>query len=162
MTIEERNELIIDHMHLADKMAYSKKRQVPPSVHIDELKSAAYFGLVDAASRFDPKYKKFSPYASIRIMGAICDFLRELGWGSKSQYKVLFCAEEMPMESWLESKVSENFEEITENLNNRDKKVLYWYYIGGYNMSEVGAKIGVTESRVSQIIKAIKKQYDQV
>ena len=84
-TIEERNTLILDYLPLANKLAWKKWRLTPPSVDIDELKSAAYFGLVDSAEKYNVnRGVSFAVYASIRIHGAICDYLRELSWGPRS------------------------------------------------------------------------------
>jgi RNA polymerase sigma factor FliA len=78
MTIEERNELITNYIPLANKLAFQKNKFVSKNLSIDELKSAAYMGLVDAANKFNLKYKcSFSTYAKIRILGEICDFIKK-------------------------------------------------------------------------------------
>ena len=168
MTTAERNDLIIDHLPLADKLAWCKKKKVPYHVDVDELKSAAYFGLVDAASRFNPKYPSFSGYAAIRITGAIGDFLRELGWGSKCQYNVMLCGDDSPLESWVVSKSDDDlaiFKEIIKNLSESEQRVLFWYYGDNYYMREIGEMMGVSESRISQIIlrckTLLKKQWNR-
>ena len=161
LTVEQRNELILNHLSLADKIAYSRKRSVPSFVDLDELKSAAYYGLVDAASKFNPKYKSFSGYAAIRITGSIFDFLRELGWGSKCQYNVMLCGDNSPLDCW-EAKEPEDdlelFKEVIKNLKEVEKQIFFWYYGEGYNMREIGNKLDVSESRISQIIKQCKDQ----
>jgi DNA-directed RNA polymerase specialized sigma subunit len=45
--------LVVDYIPLASKLAWQKSMTTPQSVTFDELKSAAYMGLVDAASKFD-------------------------------------------------------------------------------------------------------------
>lgn len=83
LTTEERNDLVLAYMKLANKIAHNKHRKTP-FVAYDELQSAAYFGLVDAAAKYDPsKNDCFGAYAALRIAGAICDYLRELSWGSR-------------------------------------------------------------------------------
>lgn len=78
MTIEERNELIINYIPLANKLAFQKNKLVSKNISFEELKSVAYMGLVDAAERFNIKYNcSFSTYAKIRILGEICDFIRK-------------------------------------------------------------------------------------
>ena len=77
------NILITNYLPLARKIAQQKKRQLF-SIYYDELESAAYFGLVDAAHKYNPrKNDNFVFYAKIRILGAIQDYLRELQWGSR-------------------------------------------------------------------------------
>ena len=83
MTITERNQLIVLHMDLAKKIALTYSRKIS-CVDKDELVSAAYFGLVDAAEKYKfSKSDNFAAYAVIRIIGAIKDYLRELAWGSR-------------------------------------------------------------------------------
>tara|TARA_Y100000034_G_scaffold48390_1_gene59750 strand:+ start:4263 stop:4772 length:510 start_codon:yes stop_codon:yes gene_type:complete len=157
LTISERNTLVLNYLPLAHKIACNKKRTVPSHVDLDELKSAAYLGLVDAASRYNTKYN-FAPYASIRISGAISDFLRELGWGSRAQYTVICCGDDSPLD-WLASdEATKEFEEITECLLENERQILSWYYIDNYTMKEIGNKLSRTESRVSQIISESKEK----
>jgi RNA polymerase sigma factor for flagellar operon FliA len=78
MTIKERNELITNYIPLANKLAFQKNKFVSKNITFEELKSAAYMGLVDAAIRFDNKRNcSFFSYAKIRISGEICDFIRK-------------------------------------------------------------------------------------
>ncbi len=155
LTINERNDLILNYLPLANKIACNKKRVVPSHVNLDELKSAAYLGLVDAASRYDTKYN-FAPYASIRISGAILDFLRELGWGSRAQYTVICCGDDYPEDWFANDETTKEFEEITECLLKSERQILVWYCIYRYTMKEIGQKISRTESRISQIISRSK------
>lgn len=168
LQIDERNKLILSHIHLADKIACCRKNKVPYHIGMDELKSAAYFGLVDAASKFNPEYKSFSGYAAIRITGSIIDFLRELGWGSKCQYSMVFCSDDSPLDKWVVATPEDDFEkffEIIKNLPNLYQNMLFWYYGNNYNMREIGLKLNVSESRVSQVIsqckKMLKKQWSK-
>jgi RNA polymerase sigma factor for flagellar operon FliA len=58
---------------------------LPASVDREDLVSEARIGLLDAINRFDPaKQVKFETYASIRIKGAIVDYLRKLDWAPRS------------------------------------------------------------------------------
>lgn len=67
----EQNDLILKYLHFAEKLAkkYSQFRD-------DELKSAAYVGLIDAAIKYNGK-SNFSTYARFRINGAMKDYLRK-------------------------------------------------------------------------------------
>jgi DNA-directed RNA polymerase specialized sigma subunit len=82
MTTAERQALVVDYMPLAHKLAWNKKAGVPRCVSIEELKAAAYLGLVDAASRAAAR-DRFFPHA--RIIGEMDDYLRSLRWGSRSR-----------------------------------------------------------------------------
>ena len=68
--------LIIDHMPLANKLAWKYKKIVPSYVDYNDLQSAAYFGLVDAASRYNMEKGCFSSFVFLRIIGEIKDYIK--------------------------------------------------------------------------------------
>lgn len=142
-------QLVEKYIPLANKLAYQKKTSLPSFIDIDEIKSAAYLGLVEAASRFDPLRGSFSTYAYPRIMGAIQDYLRELNW----------CKKRQPLED-VETKPDRNcedvFEILTMDFDTNAKAIMRHYFIDEYSMKEVGHKFGVSESRISQLIKEYK------
>lgn len=78
-------ELVSAYSHLADYQVQRVLAELPASVDRDDLLSEARIGLIDAINRFDPgKNVKFETYASIRIKGAIVDYLRKLDWAPRS------------------------------------------------------------------------------
>jgi RNA polymerase sigma factor (sigma-70 family) len=127
-------------------------------------------GLCEAASRFKADYGvAFSTFAYPRIFGAIHDYLRERGWGKKTQPRNALSLdapsnsdEDCSFGDLLEAKVERNDEEFLEvvahNLDKQAKDVLRYYFIDDYSMKEVGEKFGVSESRISQLIKKYKGQ----
>jgi RNA polymerase sigma factor (sigma-70 family) len=159
-------QLVEQYVPLANKLAYQKKRTLPKFIDIEELKSAAYLGLVEAASRFRPDLGvAFSTFAYPRIAGAICDYLREQGWvGKKTQMLSLDApsadSDDCNLSDMIEAKAEEQteecFEVITLNLDDQAKDVLRHYFIDEYSMKEVGERFGVSESRISQLIKQYK------
>lgn len=87
---DEQKQLIIKNLKLADKIAQSTKKTYY-FISYDELQSAAYMGLSEAALNFNiQKCASFSNYATYRIFGAIKDYLRELRFGTKS-IKIKLC-----------------------------------------------------------------------
>jgi len=159
MTILERNELIENYLPLANSLAFKRKKSLPKRVDIDDLKSAAYFGLVDAARKYVPSKSSFGTYARWRITGEIKDFIRE---SCKANARCSISlnqtdgdgnsmAESIPQKE-TESSV-EFFEEATKQLNDLDKNILHMYYVQDMSMKEIGCKIGVSESRISQLLK---------
>lgn len=161
MNVEQ---LIINYLPLANKIAWRKNRVTPKCVTIDELKSAAYMGLVDAANRFNPKLGvSFGLYAGIRISGEISDYLRELKWFNAAKVEPLDITLEVSKE---ETTLSGEFEKlVTKPLNAIGKRMLKSYYIDGRSMKEIGDEENISESRVSQILKqcrsTIAKQYSK-
>lgn len=137
------NNLIISNLHLAEKLAKIKKRKLS-NVSYDELKSAAYMGLVEAANKYNPiKNDNFAAFAFFRINGAIKDYLRELLWKSKMSE----LHENIP-----EKSQEINFDEIVENLPPTNKNIIKLYYIDRMKLKEIACKKGVHESRISQIL----------
>lgn len=153
--------LVLQHMDFADKIAYSKKKNLPSWMDIEETKSCAYMGLVEAANRYDPEKGSFTTFAYPRITGAIIDYLRELGTplvSLDSQYEDdgYTLAKTIPAPE--EPHVEEIFEEMTLGLDNKAQDVLRCYLLDDMPMKEVGHKLGVTESRVSQLITGYKEE----
>jgi len=82
---DQRDELIKAHLDFVDFVVHRMRTQIPGFVSIDDLKSAAMYGLMDAASRFDPdKGVLFKTFAETRIRGAVLDELRKMDWFSRS------------------------------------------------------------------------------
>ncbi len=56
-------------------------KRVPSHISEDDIRGAAYVGLLEAAAKFDESLGwKFGTYASPRVKGAILDYLRALDW----------------------------------------------------------------------------------
>ncbi len=83
--MEDRTQLIHDHLYLVDIIARRMVTQVPSFMNRDDIKSAGMVGLLDAANKFDPtKNILFKTFAEYRIRGAILDEMRKLDWFSRS------------------------------------------------------------------------------
>jgi RNA polymerase sigma factor for flagellar operon FliA len=66
------------HVKLVAQIARSVAQTLPAHVRLEDLVSAGYLGLLDAANRYDPaRNDNFEAYAQFRIRGAIMDDLRE-------------------------------------------------------------------------------------
>ncbi len=74
-----------DHMGMVRSVARRLHRTLPSHIELDDLISAGYLGLVDAAQKFEQsRQTQFRSYAEFRVRGAILDSLRELDWGTRS------------------------------------------------------------------------------
>lgn len=169
--METTQQLVEQYIPWANKLAHRKKRGLPKFIELDEVRSAAYLGLVEAAERFDPEMGvEFTTFSYRRIWGAIHDYLRERGWGSSGgEYQQVASLDAPPAEGGEgrlgdavaaspEGRVEECFEAVTAGLPEQAKLVLRHYFIDEYSMREVGDMFGVSESRVSQLIKQYKSQ----
>jgi RNA polymerase sigma factor (sigma-70 family) len=136
---------------------------------MSELKSAAYLGLTEAANRFDPSLGlSFATFAYPRIRGAIIDYLRELGWDKRSnRFQVVSLdapaddeghsrADLLPAKRKDENK--DVLEFISVRFGEQAEAVLRHYFIDEMSMKEVGQKFGVSEGRISQLIKQFKER----
>lgn len=161
-----QNTLVEQYVPLARKLAYQKRKVLPRFVDVDELISAAYMGLVEAASRFEPeKNVCFSTYAYPRITGAIHDYLRECRWGKRddpvSVESLNSSTDDGPVrdvETPAQTDYEEMLEVVSKGLGEQAHNVLKLYFVDECTMKEVGERMGVTEGRVSQIIKDYKVQ----
>lgn len=160
MTIIERDELIVKFMPLAISIARKRKTTLPKYIDFEDIKSAAYLGLVDAANKFDKNVcPSFSAYANLRIFGEIQDFLRN---NFKNTSQMVSLTDEVDFEQNVE-KSSEISEDLLKHLSVDEQNVIKHYFVDDLSLKEIGRLIGVSESRVSQKIsdskKIIKQQY---
>jgi RNA polymerase sigma factor (sigma-70 family) len=154
ITTVERHALIMDHVSLAEKIAKSRKKKLT-QVSYDELRSAAYLGLVEAASNYNPQENDcFPAYAVWRIIGAVRDYLRELSWGPRSnpvKMAEVFVYEEHIFDRQDVDRAG-FFEDVIRQLPTVNKTVLKLYYQEGMKIKDIASDLGVHQSRVSQIL----------
>lgn len=166
-------ELIEKYVPLANKLAFDKKKTLPRHVDVEELQSAAYLGLTEAASRFDEsKGIAFSTFAYPRISGAIVDHLRQQSWGKRTDPKAVYSLDipisddDRSMKDMLvakeESKTDEMLEVVSKDFDEQAEQVIRSYFIDDCSMKEVGEQFGVSESRISQLISKYKSRIREV
>lgn len=163
--ILERNKLIENYLPLAKKIV--KQKRIPSFISKDEVLSAAYFGLIDAAIKYNPDFCSFGTYARIRIEGQIKDYLRKLNKNNIRESESLYFKDENSQEIERFGKndvddATEFLEDAVKNLDEVDKVIFTMYYGDGASLKEIGNIINLSESRVSQILKKsrnIVKEY---
>lgn len=152
-------QLVVDNMELARRMARKKSRSLS-HVSYDDLESAAYFGLVDAGCKYDPEQNdNFSAYASVRIAGAMRDYLRELRWGSRSSPVTAEVYEEQAVSDVRDCEL---IDKMTAVLSPAGRDVILNYYSEGQKIREIAADLGVNESRVSQVLSESRSTLKRV
>jgi RNA polymerase sigma factor for flagellar operon FliA len=223
MSLEVRDQIVLDHLSLVKAIAIRVHENLPVHVDLDDLVHAGVLGLMDAVEKFDSsKNVAFQAYAKHRIKGAILDSLRELDWASRDMRKRQKRMDEVTrdlsmklgrtptegelakgmgveVERWRrmvgemrtvglvsttvqtadDQDRTQEFPDTPEGqpdrvcarsqlrstlaraigvLPERYQKVVFLYYTNEMTMKEIGAILGVNESRVSQIHKtALKK-----
>lgn len=153
-TLSERNALIVENLPLANKIAKSKKRKLS-HVSYDELQSAAYTGLVEAAHSYKPEENDcFAAFAVWRIIGAVRDYLRELSWGTRANPQKM-----APITSHEDELICEEnsidldfFEDLIKDLPVSNKTVMRLYYLEGRKIAEIATLLGLHQSRISQLL----------
>ena len=153
--IKKRNELINKHLTMAKIMARSKKKAYP-RISVDELEAAAYYGLAQAASRYDETMGvQFPAFACRRISGAIIDYAKELLDGKgKKRFRTETLTTDVPAKP--EPSVdqgNDGFERLIAPLNEVHKAILRMHYINNEKYEKIGLAVGLSEVRVCQIIK---------
>lgn len=136
------------YMPLAESMAKSRSRNLPANITLDEVKSAAFLGLSDAAHRYEPdRGVPFASYARIRIAGEITEFFRGSRYDSVEPKDTASREEQTLVET------EDFFDFVSSQIGEPDGKLLRMYYLDGKSLKEVGQARGVSESRASQILK---------
>lgn len=121
-------------------------------MQLDELQSAAYMGLVDAARKFDGS-KSFETYAAYRIFGEMKDYLRKLKWGTKNSNFKMESIDSDQFDSKAEFCL-EGFDDLCKNVNEKQKEIFYLYYVSCFTIAEIASKIGLSLTRVHQLLKS--------
>ena len=79
--IDTRNQLAEHYLPLVKIVAGRIAISLPPHIDREDLISSGFFGLIDAIERFEIKRNiKFETYASVRVRGAMIDYLRSKDW----------------------------------------------------------------------------------
>lgn len=161
MTMQE---LVLGHMTYARKIAYARKRALPKHIDVDELVSAAFLGLTEAATRFESERNVcFKTYSFRRIKGAIDDYLRSLGYSTSLNKEDEESGgdriELIPAKP--EQHHERNFEVVERVVGRAGSEMLKLYFVDNCDLKEIGSKIGVSESRVCQLFTKYKEQIRQ-
>ena len=77
--------LIMEHMAMVKRIAVHLKARIPPFMEVDELVQVGMIGLIEAARSFNPtKGVAFESFAHTRIRGAMIDEVRRLSFLPRS------------------------------------------------------------------------------
>ena len=85
MTVQTRNEQLLAHYPLAQRIARRIHQRLPKSAELDDLVSAGVLGLIEALERYDDGSSvPFESFARHRIRGAVLDSIRAADWAPSS------------------------------------------------------------------------------
>lgn len=160
--------------YLIPKIVKNFLSRVPANVQAGDLFSAGSLALWEASTKYAHLDDlSFERYAWVRVRGAIVDELRQAGWYSQKKGKrvVLSLEDFEDWENLLVDIPEDPAEEITRRqlapilfaeLPSRHKWVLENYYLKRRKMKDIGEELGVTEARISLIIKSVKQRIKKI
>jgi RNA polymerase sigma factor for flagellar operon FliA len=169
-TLATRNALVEQYLPLVRHQArhVHRYRSLPQSVDVDDLVGVGVLGLIKAIEKFDAsRGVKFTTYCIMRVRGSMLDWLRTLD--HLSRHARQRCNREGVQAVTVNSLGSMDFEderqrifaksEIVElGLHSREREVVNLYYFEGMTMEQIGRKLGVSQSRISQIHKKLVRR----
>lgn len=85
-SIEARNEIVLQYTSLVRKIVLRFKGSYSNFGQLDDMVNQGIIALIDAVEKFDPDLgNKFETFASLKIKGAIIDFMRKQDWVPRNQ-----------------------------------------------------------------------------
>lgn len=85
-SIEARNEIVLQYTGLVRKIVLRFKGSYSNFGQLDDMVNQGIIALIDAVEKFDPDLgNKFETFASLKIKGAIIDFMRKQDWVPRNQ-----------------------------------------------------------------------------
>jgi len=85
-SIEVRNEIVLQYTNLVRKIVLRFKGSYTNFGQLDDMVNQGIIALIDAVEKFDPDMgNKFETFASLKIKGAIIDFMRKQDWVPRNQ-----------------------------------------------------------------------------
>jgi RNA polymerase sigma factor FliA len=171
-----RDDLILGNLATVKTLAGKMHSRIPRHsiANYDDLVQYGALGLIAASRKFNRRKRvPFAQYCRHRIKGAIIDGLRAVDDLSRTQRKAQRALDDPltfdvprnhavapeylpsrdadPEELALATERSTALYSACATLQPRDRLILRLYYAHGRTMKEIGAVIGVNESRVSQL-----------
>ena len=126
----------------------------------EDLLSEAKIAFIDTLKTWDPRKGALWPYVSVRLKGAMQDYLRKRGSDPVTgMYEFITSAANIYMAFNREAIVHEEsdasitVESAMKHLSESEKAVLKGYYNLDKTFKEIGKEISLSESQVSRIAK---------
>lgn len=167
MLTKEMELLVTENMSLA---GYAVKQFLSTGIDYEELCSLAYLGLTKAAGSFNAEKGKFATYAMRVMRNEILMYLRNNKKHRQCvSYDAMMCSDNEDTNAFLcifgredpELERVENiglYDFLMEDLSEREKQVVDLVIIGETLQTDVGRRLGVSQSYVSRIERrAIQK-----
>jgi RNA polymerase sigma factor for flagellar operon FliA len=128
-TTEIRNEIVLQYTGLVKKIVLRFKGSYNNFGQLDDMVNQGMIVLIDAVEKFDPDMgNKFETFATLKIRGAVIDFMRKQDWVPRSQRS-------------LSKVLEETYGELYALLEREPSE------------AEIAAKMGISETNLQKILQ---------
>ena len=115
--IELRNEIVLTYTWLVRKIVLRFKGSYSNFGQLDDMVNQGIIALIDSVERFDPDLgNKFESFASLKIRGAIIDFMRKQDWVPRNQRNLAKELDEVYGELYAQRGCEPTREELAEKM----------------------------------------------
>jgi len=126
---EIRNEIVLQYTGLVKKIVLRFKGSYNNFGQLDDMVNQGMIVLIDAVEKFDPEMgNKFETFATLKIRGAVIDFMRKQDWVPRSQRS-------------LSKVLEETYGELYASLEREPSE------------AEIAAKMGISEANLQKILQ---------
>lgn len=166
MSISEKDtieKLVKDHLRFVHFIL--KRYRIPENTDYEDMFQIGCVGLVKAAQKFDPtKGIKFTTFSAYAIESEIKKFLRKYRTAKRTGIVISVDQEGEESEGTLMDLLA-TFDSVEEEVEARllyselvrQEPVITMMALEGYNQTEIGRKLGISQSHVSRKILNMKK-----
>ena len=117
-SIETRNEVVLKYTWLVKRIVFRFQRSASNYGYMDDLVNQGIIALIDSVERYDSEQgSKFETFASIKIRGAMIDYIREQDWVPRSQRSLVKELDEAYGQLYAEKGREPTGEEIAARMN---------------------------------------------
>jgi RNA polymerase sigma factor (sigma-70 family) len=166
----KRDALILANMKLVRPIAGQLLHKLPRSFELDDLISAGTMGLIDAATKFDPKRGiPFGAYARFRIRGEILSSCRRHEWdnstmgGLEPWHNEIADPSSEPEAAIHTQQLRKLLERAIDMLPAQEDTAITTKYFQKSDLNGAARKLNVCPSRASQLhcegLKRLGKNY---
>ena len=146
-----RDQVIEAYEDLLRPIALSLKERLPASIEVDDLVHWGWFGLSDAADRYDEKRAdSFESYVRLKIRGRMLDEARK-EYRDATHEQVdenvyqLRASEPLPDAIVEGEQTLEQLARAIDTLSERQKKVIVLRFDRGLTQQEAGEELGISQ-----------------
>lgn len=157
--------------HLSFVLGLARQHRRTPGIQTDDLESVAAETLLRASSRFDPsRAASFRNYVARRVKGAFLDHVRQWEHAGRQgrhlatqvPFSVLagdFNPEDRRRAFTEELEIEDLVAHVLRGTTEREKRILWRRFGDGLSLGEIGRELGLSEVRISQIIKRLRVRF---